>query len=110
MLALSDSAVAALERVVGTAPEPAEGVRILVEPQGCAGLRYLMGLETDPMDGDQVVACGCTKLFVDADSHRFLCDTRIDFVDTLDECGFVFDNPHFGGPCNTCGPLTSSCR
>lgn len=107
MLMLTDSATAALHRVIAMSQQPACGLRIMVEWNGCDGPKYLMGVEEEPMSGDRVVECGSVKIYVDADSHFLLRGTRIDYIDKPEECGFVFENPNLDTACR-CGTVT--CR
>ncbi len=102
MVALSESAVGAVQRVVETAQEPADGLRIMVAMGGCAGMQYLMGLECEAMHGDAVFSFGVVKVYVDEDSQPMLRGASIDFVDGSDGPGFVFDNPNARGACS-CG-------
>lgn len=104
MVMLTDEAVAAVHRAVATAPahEAVCGMRVMVEWGGCAGLKYMLGMESDALDDDVVYEFGCVKLFVDAESHPMLAGTRIDFVDDVQGCGFVFDNPNARTLCH-CG-------
>ena len=104
MLALTENALAALRRVVDMSKEPCCGLRIMVEWNSCDGPKYLMGVENEPMTGDRVVECGAVRIYVDADSQTLLRGTRIDYIDSPEECGFVFDNPNLGHLCN-CGTV-----
>ena len=107
MVAISDNAVTAIRRVIDTAEEPAAGLRIMVNLAGCNGLEYLLGLESEEMDGDMICECGggecgLVKIFIDEESYPMLAGTRIDFVDGPETKGFVFDNPNARSLC-ACG-------
>ncbi len=58
MIQLTDSAVSAVRTALARAPQPASGLRIMVQTGGCAGFKYLMGLETVLRDGDVVIDQG----------------------------------------------------
>ena len=105
MLEVSERAEAAIRQVVDTADEDANGLRIMVQTGGCAGVRYLLGLENESMSGDMIVTCGSVVIYVDEDSIPWLTGTRIDFVDSNDGSGFVFANPN-AGPCVCGSPLS----
>ena len=65
MVALTDMAVRMIERLIGDAAEGTCGLRIMVEPGGCAGLQYLLGLESAAMDDGTVgPGAGSTELFI----------------------------------------------
>ncbi len=63
MIQLTDSAVAAIKTAISRASEnaaaaapSAEGLRIMVQTGGCAGFKYMMGLEAQTRDGDELSA------------------------------------------------------
>ncbi len=109
MIRLTDNAVAAIrtalsraaERTVANAPS-AEGLRIMVETGGCAGFKYMMGLEAQTRDGDEVVRQDGVTLFIDRESQPHLIGMTVDFVSGLESSGFVFDNPNASSKCS-CG-------
>ncbi len=100
MVALTDTAVRMIERLIGNAAEGTCGLRIMVEPGGCAGLQYLLGLESAAMDGDEVYEAGAVKVFVDPHSLPIIHGTQIDYVEGLESSGFVFDNPNVASVCS----------
>jgi iron-sulfur cluster assembly accessory protein len=102
MIQLTDSAVAAVRTAISRAATPAEGLRIMVQSGGCAGFKYLMGLESTTRDGDIVIDQGGVKLYVDADSQGHISGMTVDFVTGLESSGFVFDNPNAQSQCS-CG-------
>ena len=101
MIHLTDNAVAAIktalsraaERTVADAPS-AEGLRIMVQTGGCAGFKYMMGLEAQTRDGDEVVQQDGVTLFIDRESQPHLAGMTVDFVTGLESSGFVFENPN----------------
>ncbi|MEI9424247.1 iron-sulfur cluster assembly accessory protein [Mesorhizobium sp. Cs1299R1N1] len=102
MITLTENAVAAVRTALTQAGEPAEGLRIQVEGGGCAGLKYLMGLETLSQEGDAVIETDGVKVFVDVSSQPHVAGMRVDFVTSLEGSGFVFDNPNALEKC-ACG-------
>ena len=102
MIQLTESAVTAVKTALSRAAVPAEGLRIMVEAGGCAGFKYMMGLEANTRDGDAVIDQGGVKLFVDADSQALVSGMTVDFVTGLESSGFVFDNPTATSKCS-CG-------
>lgn len=102
MIQLTDSAVAAVKTALSRATAPAEGLRIKVEAGGCAGLKYMMGLEGTTRDGDIVIDQGGVKLFVDPESQALVSGMTVDFVSGLEASGFVFENPNATSKCS-CG-------
>lgn len=102
MIALTDNAVEAARRVIEDTDAGAAGLRISVEQGGCSGYLYRLGLETGPSDGDAVVDFEGVKVFVDAASWSLLDGAQVDFVDSIEGAGFVFDNPNAKAKCG-CG-------
>ncbi|AZO19315.1 MULTISPECIES: iron-sulfur cluster assembly accessory protein [unclassified Mesorhizobium] len=102
MITLTENAVTAVKTALSRAAEPAEGLRIMVEAGGCAGLKYLMGLESASRDGDAVIEADGIKVYVDAGSQPHVAGMTVDFVTGLESSGFVFDNPNAQDKC-ACG-------
>ena len=101
MIHVTDAAFAQLEILVREQTDPANGLRILVENGGCAGLQYAMGLD-HAKDGDEVVEQGGVKVIIDAESAHFLAGSTIDYVDDLAGSGFRIQNPNAARSCG-CG-------
>jgi iron-sulfur cluster assembly protein len=78
------------------------GLRITVQNGGCAGYKYLIGLDTEPRADDSVIEAGGVKVFVDPDSKPLLTGLRLGFVESLEGSGFTFDNPNAASKCS-CG-------
>ena len=109
MIQLTDNAVAAIKTAISRASETAapdaravEGLRIMVQTGGCAGFKYMMGLEAATRDGDAVVQQDGVKLFIDSESQPHIAGMTVDFVSGLESSGFVFDNPNAASKCS-CG-------
>ena len=102
MIHLTDSALNAVRNAIAGAAEPANGLRIMVEAGGCAGLKYNMGLVEKPDPDDTVVERDGVRVFIDMASHEHIAGTTIDFVVALEGSGFTFDNPNAKASCG-CG-------
>ena len=102
MVALTVRAQDTLRRLIANAEAGTNGLRIMVDPGGCAGLQYTLGLETAACDGDRVYAFGDLKVYVDARSQPVVDGLQVDFVEGLEASGFVFDNPNARDVCS-CG-------
>ncbi|MEI9401899.1 iron-sulfur cluster assembly accessory protein [Mesorhizobium argentiipisi] len=102
MITLTENAVAAVRTALSQASEPAEGLRIKVEGGGCAGLKYLMGLESLAREGDAVIEKDGVKVFVDVSSQPHVVGMTVDFLTGFEASGFVFDNPNALKKC-ACG-------
>jgi iron-sulfur cluster assembly protein len=102
MVALTNKAAAAVKRLIQNDGGGAVGLRLMVEQGGCSGLQYLLGLETQASAGDEVYDFSGVKVFVDPESLPIVDGLRIDFVESIDKSGFVFDNPKAADVCS-CG-------
>ena len=100
MIFLTSHATAAVKNAMVRAGKPEAGLRIMIETGGCAGHKYLIGLDADPRPDDAVVECGGVKVFVDPDSQPLLTGLRVDFVESLEGSGFSFDNPNAASKCS----------
>ena len=102
MIILTDNAVNAVKTAMAQTSNGAEGLRIMVEAGGCAGFKYMMGLENAPRDGDVVIEQGGVKLFIDDRYQPVVSGMKVDFVTSLENSGFVFENPNAASKC-ACG-------
>ncbi|ACI51339.1 iron-sulfur cluster assembly accessory protein [Gluconacetobacter diazotrophicus PA1 5] len=102
MIEMTPSACEAVRAAIAGAATPVEGIRIMVESGGCSGFKYMMGLVAAPEPSDVVVDIDGVKVFVDAESGPHLQGTKVDFVVTLEQSGFSFDNPNAASKCS-CG-------
>jgi len=102
MIALTETAIDAVRRVLAEADEDISGLRIGVETGGCSGLQYKLELEVEAQEGDEVLDYSEFKLFIGASSQVHLAGTSMDFVESVEGSGFVFDNPNAANKCG-CG-------
>jgi iron-sulfur cluster assembly accessory protein len=102
MIQFTDNAVAAVRTAIGRAQGPVEGIRIMVQSGGCAGLKYMMGLVSEAAPDDIVVEFSDIKVFIDAESGPRMAGTRVDFITSLESSGFSFENPNAAAKCS-CG-------
>ena len=100
MITVSDTALSQLQGLVQAETKPV-GLRVFVQPGGCSGFSYGMGLdENPPRDDDQIVDVQGFKVYVDAFSAQYLEGAEIDFVDQMMGGGFTIHNPN---AVKTCG-------
>ncbi|MBQ0820414.1 MULTISPECIES: iron-sulfur cluster assembly accessory protein [Microvirga] len=102
MITLTDNAVAAVRTALHRSAEPVEGLRIMVQAGGCAGFKYLMGLDSVVHEGDAIIERDGIKVFIDVRSQPLVAGMIVDFITELDSSGFVFDNPNAREKCG-CG-------
>lgn len=102
MIVLTDSAERTLKRLIENSADDVTGLRIMVEQGGCSGLQYMLGLEKEAQEGDQVIHFDGVQLFVDAYSLPVVSGMTIDYIETLEKSGFIFENPNAQDVCS-CG-------
>ncbi|QPB24644.1 iron-sulfur cluster assembly accessory protein [Rhizobium sp. 007] len=106
MVTLTEKAIAAAKGIISQSPEPVNGLRIMVQVDGCAGPKYHVGLESELREGDAVIETGGVKVFVDAGSQDHIAGLTLDFVTEAGSSGFIFDNPNPREKC-ACGKSCS---
>jgi iron-sulfur cluster assembly protein len=102
LVTITDAALAQLRDLLQKQGTPQLGLRVFVQPGGCAGMSYGMGFEDHAEDGDAITEFGGVRLFVDAVSARYIKGAEIDFVDSLMGGGFTVHNPNAVSSCS-CG-------
>lgn len=102
MITLTEQAGNAVRAAMERSGKSAGGLRVMVETGGCAGYKYLIGLDSEPRDDDAVVEAGGVRVFLDPDSQPLLDGLTIGFVESLEGSGFTFDNPNAAAKCG-CG-------
>ncbi len=87
---------------------PTKGLRIGVKGGGCTGFQYLFEFSDDePGAHDKVFELdGGLRIYCDMKSYLFLNGTELDYVETLMESGFKFQNPNVKSTCG-CGQSVS---
>ena len=92
---LSASASSELESILLSKKIPeGYGVRLGIKGSGCAGVSYVIGFDTEA-EGDKVYQ-NETLTFLVAKKHLlYISGLSIDFVDTNEERGFVFEHQSF---------------
>ncbi|MBL8666880.1 MAG: iron-sulfur cluster assembly accessory protein [Rhodospirillales bacterium] len=107
MVALTETATAVIRRLLAGNSNGATGLRIMVEQGGCAGLQYKLGLDKTAHADDHVYDFDGVRIFVDPYTRPIIDEMTVDFVDDVEQSGFVFDNPRAGATCS-CGKSFAS--
>lgn len=77
-------------------------LRIKVVGGGCSGYSYDMFLDDESKEGDIVSVTHGVKVVSDEMSLTFMEGTEVDYVETLTNAGFKFNNPKAEDTCG-CG-------
>ena len=79
------------------------GLRVGVKGGGCSGFSYLLGFD-EPKDQDTVYEFEGVKILMDKAHALYLLGMEVDWLEGLNNRGFVFNNPNAK---ETCGCGTS---
>ena len=100
MITLTDQAAVALLDLIASKGS-GEGLRLAVEKGGCAGLQYVMEIDS-ARPSDAVIEHNGAKVFIDPESAGKLEGSSLDYEDGLSGSGFRIRNPHATRSCG-CG-------
>lgn len=102
MITLSPNAIAELRAINERKNYPPEnGLRVLVQKGGCAGMQYGMKFDA-PANDDIILDQEGVRVFVDPQSLVFLEGCVLDYSDALTDAGFKIHNPSAARSCG-CG-------
>jgi iron-sulfur cluster assembly protein len=102
MIVLTQEAADAVKSAMSKTGKEDAGLRIMVEAGGCAGYKYLIGLDPAPRDDDAVIETSGVKVFIDPATQPLVDGLEVGFVESFEGSGFTFDNPNAGAKCS-CG-------
>ena len=101
---LTDGAVTQLTRLFDEKHVPeGYGLRVGIKGGGCSGFSYILGFDEKKEADDEYVVNGI-KVFLEKSHALYLVGIEIDWMDGLNNRGFVFNNPNAK---ETCGCGTS---
>lgn len=75
--------------------------RVSVEGGGCSGYQYGFSFDEKRAE-DLVIPCGGVDILLDPQSRLYLHGSTVDYVNDLNQAGFVVQNPNAKGTCG-CG-------
>lgn len=102
MITITDNAVKAIKRLQTQHDKPTLAVRLGVIGGGCSGLSYKVDLAEEPQEKDRVFEKDGVRVFVDPKSYLYLAGVELDYVESLTQSGFRFNNPNAKAACG-CG-------
>jgi iron-sulfur cluster assembly accessory protein len=103
MITVHENAVKHLHEILSAdgAAEKGDGLRLLVERGGCAGMQYGMKID-HRADGDAVFGGDGSRVYVDLESLKFLDGVELQYSDDLTDSGLKIVNPNAARSCG-CG-------
>ncbi len=121
-ITITPKAVAKINELM---PKENMAIRFGVQGGGCSGFSYLMQFENEKQANDKVFVYPVLReakaavqgivdgtdeklmVFVDPISMMYLDGVTVDYIETLEESGFKFDNPNVRSTCG-CGKSFST--
>lgn len=79
-----------------------KALRVTIRPGGCAGLLQEIGFDDRNVDTDYFQESFGVGIVVDPLSVEYVKGLSIDYVDTIEEQGFLLENPNKQSSC-ACG-------
>ncbi len=101
-ITLTPKAVNAVKLAIDEEGLSGHGLRVAVVGGGCSGYSYALDFEEECEDEDLSLDFDGLNVYVDPHSAQMLGQTEIDYVETLQKKGFVFNNPNATRTCG-CG-------
>jgi len=104
---LTETALKQLERIRAEQNVPANyGLRVGVKGGGCSGFSYVLGFDEQKENDDSYQLNG-HKILMEKSHGIYLIGMEIDWLDGLENRGFVFNNPNAKESCG-CGTSFSA--
>lgn len=101
---LTETALVQLKRIMNEQNVPEDyGLRVGVKGGGCSGFSYILGFDVQK-EVDEVHEISGMKVLMEKTHAIYLLGMEIDWVEGLNNRGFMFNNPNAS---DTCGCGTS---
>lgn len=102
MLKITEKAIEKIKEIQDNQSTPSPYLRVGIRGGGCSGFMYSMEFANDKASMDKEFDFNELKVVVDTTSLMYLNECTVDYVETLTESGFKFDNPNVSRTCG-CG-------
>ncbi|MNJ41768.1 Iron-sulfur cluster insertion protein ErpA [compost metagenome] len=102
MIQISDSAISRIQDMIAGDETPNMFLRLGVNPGGCSGFSYGMGLDNEESEEDVFMEIQGVKVVADKESVRYLNGLEIDYQESGMSGGFTINNPNAIASCG-CG-------
>ena len=102
MLQLTDNATSKVKEIMTQQNPAPSALRVAVVGGGCSGFSYHMAFDNQENPADNVYQFDGVKVLVDQMSEMYLDGVQIDYIETLEDAGFKFNNPNVKSTCG-CG-------
>ena len=102
IITLTEAAKERIKIVMSKAKGSCVGLRIGIDNKGCSGHSYKIEYAENKKDGDEIICIENVKIFIEPSATIFILGSKMDYVNSKIESGFVFNNPNEKGRCG-CG-------
>ncbi len=102
MIEVTQKAVSKIREIMREEKKAESFIRIGIKGGGCSGFTYVLDIEDQKTEGDQLYEYDDVKVIIDSKSVVYLAGTQLDYTDGLNGSGFVFNNPNATKTCG-CG-------
>ena len=102
MISLTEKAIDKVKQILKHDGRTDSALRVGVKGGGCSGFTYVLDIDNEVSDTDQVFEIEGVKIFIDAKSFVYLTGTELDYKESLTGSGFIFSNPNAVRSCG-CG-------
>ncbi len=102
MISVTDKAINKIKEILKQENKEEGSIRVGIKGGGCSGFTYILDIEDNPKESDQILDFNGVNLVIDSKSIVYLAGTELDFSDGLNGSGFVFKNPNATRTCG-CG-------
>lgn len=102
MINLSKAAASEVKRLMAKQKQPNSLFRLGVQPGGCAGIYYTLGIDEAIASQDQVYDCQGIRIVVEEKILEYINGLTLDYTEDLMGGGFRFHNPNASSSCG-CG-------
>ena len=102
LVTLTENAIKKIKEIMEKENKNGYGLRMRVMGGGCSGLTYNLNIEKESNDKDHVLITNGLRVYIDRKSLVYLNGIELDYVETLTESGFKFNNPNAKKTCG-CG-------
>lgn len=107
MVTLTTKAAQKIRELAQKQGKPGGFLRLRVASGGCSGLSYEFEISDALAQGDEVFESEGAKLVLDARSHEYVKDSRVDYFQSMMKSGFEVKNPNAVSSC-ACGTSFST--
>ena len=101
-ITLTEKAVEAVKLAINEEGLDGSGLRVAVVGGGCSGYSYALDFAEESDEDDMTLDFNGLPVFLDPHSAQLLTGVEIDYIETLQRKGFVFNNPNATTTCG-CG-------